>query len=412
MSGKTTDVLVIGAGSAGLYVADHLARQGLTVEIAEQMRAPARKFLLAGRGGLNITHSEAMPEFAERYREAKTFLEPFLQSFSPQTLRQWCHDLGSDTFVGTSGRVFPTAMKASPLLRALMQRLDKHGARLHSLHRWSGIDANGGFQFSRPDGAIVTLKARAVILALGGASWPRLGSDGGWQDILKARGIGIAPFRPANCGFHAPWSDVLKQSAAGAPLKRIAVRLDDKTVQGEAMISKSGLEGGAIYALSAEIRDQIEASGQATIHLDLRPDLPVETLETRLQKPRGKQSASSWLRKAAGLDKAAQSLLRESGPLPQHPSHLANLIKDCPVKLTAPYSIDRAISSAGGIHLDEVNEDLMLKKMPNVYAVGEMLDWEAPTGGYLLQACFSMAHHAANSIISTLREESETGASA
>ncbi|WP_150524759.1 TIGR03862 family flavoprotein [Roseibium sediminis] len=409
MDGKTTDVLVIGAGAAGLYAADLLSRHGLTVEIAEQMRAPARKFLLAGRGGLNITHSEALPEFVDRYREAKTFLEPLVQSFSPQTLRQWCQELGSETFVGSSGRVFPTAMKASPLLRALMQRLDKHGVRLHSLHRWSGIDANGGFQFTRPDGTNVTLKARAVVLALGGASWPRLGSDGSWQDILKARSIGMAPFRPANCGFHACWSDILKESVAGVPLKRIALRLDDKTVQGEALISKSGLEGGAIYALSAEIRDRIELDGSATISLDLKPDLTVDAVEKRLLKPRGKQSASSWLRKTVGLDKAAQSLLRESGPLPQQPSHLAKLIKGCPVKLTAPYSIDRAISSAGGIHLDEVNEDLMLKKLPNVYAVGEMLDWEAPTGGYLLQACFSMAHHAASNIIRTLQDGHETG---
>ena len=246
MTDKIADVLVLGAGAAGLYAADLLSRRGLTVEIAEQMRAPARKFLLAGRGGLNITHSEPLPDFVNRYREAKPFLEPYLQSFPPQTLRQWCHELGSETFVGSSGRVFPTAMKASPLLRALMQRLDRNGARLHSLHRWSGMDADGGFLFSRPDGTIVAIKARAVLLALGGASWPRLGSDGGWQDILKAQGISMAPFRPANCGFHSNWSDILKDSVAGAPLKRIAIRLDEKMVHGEALISRAGLEGGAI----------------------------------------------------------------------------------------------------------------------------------------------------------------------
>ncbi|EFO28518.1 hypothetical protein TRICHSKD4_6221 [Roseibium sp. TrichSKD4] len=402
MNDKTTDVLIIGAGAAGLYAADILSSRGLRVDIADRMRAPARKFLLAGRGGLNISHSEDLSSFLKRYREAEAFLAPHLHHFQPTALRDWCHSLGQATFVGSSGRVFPKAMKASPLLRALLQRLFSHNVALHSLHHWTGLGEKNACTFQLPDTATRTIEARAVLLALGGASWPRLGSDGSWQPILQSKGVSIAPFRPSNCGFNVEWSTFLKTNFAGTRLKRIALRLGEKRVLGEALISEQGIEGGAVYALSADIRKGIEQAGRATLHVDLRPDFDLETLTAKLTKPRGKQSFPSWLRKAAGLGKLQIALLRENGTLPDTPLDLAQLIKACPIPLTAPYSIDRAISSAGGVRLDELNENLMLKKLPAVYAVGEMLDWEAPTGGYLLQACYSMAHSAATSIIREL----------
>lgn len=398
MSDKLTDVLIIGAGAAGLYAADILSANGFSVDIADRMRAPARKFLLAGRGGLNITHSEELPNFLRKYREAEAFLAPHIHQFPPKALRDWCQTLGQETFVGSSGRVFPNAMKASPLLRALLQRLASRNVVLHSLHTWTGLAEKNACTFQLPDMTTRTIEARAVLLAVGGASWPRLGSDGGWQPILQSKGVSIAPFRPSNCGFNVEWSTFLKTNFAGAPLKRIELRLGEKRVLGEALISEQGIEGGAVYALSADIRKEIDQAGTATLHLDMRPDFDLETLTAKLTKPRGKQSFPSWLRKAAGLGKPQIALLRENGPLPDTPVALAQLIKACPIHLTTPYSIDRAISSAGGIRLDELDENLMLKKLPGVYAAGEMLDWEAPTGGYLLQACYSMAHSAAASI--------------
>ncbi|WP_417666423.1 NAD(P)/FAD-dependent oxidoreductase [Roseibium sp.] len=392
------DVLIIGAGPAGLMAADHLSEAGYCVAIVEQMPSPARKLLMAGRGGLNLTHSEALDRFIPRYREAASFLAPYIQAFPPDALRDWCHELGQETFVGSSGRVFPKAMKASPLLRALMERLGSRNVELFLRRRWTGFGPDRVLTFNDENGERVEMRARAVLLGLGGASWPKLGATGDWVDVLKHESIEISPIRPANCGFHVDWSDILKDRFAGAPLKGVVLSIGEKSVGGEAIISQKGLEGGVVYALSAEIRDVITASGSAEITLDLRPDSCLADLETRLSAPRRKQSASTFLRKSAGLSPVQIALLREAGPLPLEASALAARIKSLPLTMTAPYDINRAISTAGGISLDEVGSDLMLTKLPGVFVAGEMLDWEAPTGGYLLQACFATGLAAAKGI--------------
>lgn len=396
------DVLIVGAGPAGLYAADRLSAAGLRVEICERMRNPARKFLLAGRGGLNLTHGEPLDRFTARYRDAGPFLAPMIHRFPPDALRAWCAGLGQETFVGSSGRVFPKAMKASPLLRALLQRLSTQGVQLRTGLTWTGYDPDLGQAFTTPGGEIRHMTARAAILALGGASWPKLGSDGGWVPAIQAHGIAVHAFQPANCGFHVAWSEHLKSGFAGAPLKRIRLTVGDTAVSGEALVSEKGLEGGAVYALSAEIRAKILTAGGADILVDLRPERTVDEIADRLGAPRGKQSLSTYLRKRLRMSKVEQALLREAGPLPADSQSLARRIKALRLRCTAPYEIDRAISSAGGIALGEVRSDLMLKKLPGVYAIGEMLDWEAPTGGYLLQACFSMAYAASGAIVADL----------
>lgn len=389
------DLLILGAGPAGLYVADFAARSGLTVTVADRMPSPARKLLMAGRGGLNITHSEDLATFLSRYREAEPFLRPLIEAFPPDALRTWCGDLGVETFVGTSGRVFPTSMKASPLLRALLRRLDDNGVSLLPRHAFTGFSEDGEVLLAPEGESARPIPARAVLLALGGASWPKLGSNGSFAKFLQDKGIGIKAFRPANCGFLVDWSPFLKERFAGSPLKRIALTFGKSRVSGEAVLSEKGLEGGAVYALSAEIRNAIEKDGFADVLIDLRPALSLEEIEGRLSRPRGKQSAATYLKKTLKLNSQEQALLRECGPLPGDSRELAARIKAMPVRCTAPYAIDRAISSAGGIALDELDDKLMLKKLPGVFAAGEMLDWEAPTGGYLLQACFATAHRAA-----------------
>lgn len=366
--------------------------------ICDRMGAPARKFLLAGRGGLNLTHSEPLDDFLKRYREATPFLEPLIQEFPPKSLIEWCEALGQETFTGSSGRVFPKAMKASPLLRVWLKRLDGLGVELRLKTRWTGFDANGAPVVSTEGGDSRAIPAQAVLLALGGASWPRLGSDGSWSGILQARGIQLAPLVPSNCGFTADWTPYLQEKHAGSPLKRLRLTVGGHSVRGEAIITGAGLEGGALYALSAEVRQTIARDGHCTIHLDLRPELDAEKLTGKLSRPRKKASLATFLRKAAGLTPAEIALLREQGPLPESPDVLASLIKALPVRLTGHAPIERAISSAGGIRLDEVDEGLMLKKMPGVFAAGEMLDWEAPTGGYLLQASFATGLAAAKGI--------------
>jgi uncharacterized flavoprotein (TIGR03862 family) len=392
------DVLVVGAGPAGLMAADHLSALGYKVAVADRMPSPARKFLMAGRGGLNLTHSEPLPQFLARYREAGAFLKPSVETFTPDALRAWCLNLGQETFVGSSGRVFPKAMKASPLLRAWLNRLTEQEVELHRGMTWTGFGRAHRLAFQDKNGQPQQLAARSVLLALGGASWPRLGSDGGWVGLLAEKGVTVTPLRPANCGFQIAWSEQLKDRFAGTPLKSITLSLGDKSVTGEAMVSEQGLEGGAVYALSAEIRHQIEKTGEAIITLDMKPDLDIATLIDRLSAPRRKQTASTFLRKAARLSPVQISLLREAGPLPTGARELAGRIKSLPLKVLAPFNIERAISSAGGIRLDDVNDTMELKKLPGVFVAGEMLDWEAPTGGYLLQACFATGITAAKGI--------------
>jgi uncharacterized flavoprotein (TIGR03862 family) len=388
------DAAVIGAGPAGLMAAEQLALGGMRVIVFDGMGAPARKFLLAGRGGLNLTHSEALPDFLSRYGAAQPRLTPALEAFGPEQLRAWADDLGQPTFVGSSGRVFPVAMKASPLLRAWLRRLDALGVQLRLKHRWTGWDGEGRLSFDTADGPR-SIAARATVLALGGASWPRLGSDGSWSKLLAAKDIAIAPLRPANCGFVARWSALFADKYQGAPLKNVALSFGPRTVRGEAVITRDGIEGGAIYAISAVLRDAILAEGEARLSIALRPDLTTADLAARLAKPKGKQSLSTYLRKAAGLSPAGIGLLQEAAhgsgvALATLPAdQLAALINAVPVRLVATAPIAKAISTAGGIALGEIDADYMLRKLPGVFAAGEMLDWEAPTGGYLLTACFA-----------------------
>ncbi|WP_420335733.1 NAD(P)/FAD-dependent oxidoreductase [Roseibium sp.] len=397
------DVLVIGAGPAGLFAADQLAAAGLRVQIIDRMPSPARKFLMAGRGGLNITHSEPPDAFVGRYREAAPFLAPMIEIFPPEALIDWCHGLGQETFVGSSGRVFPVAMKASPLLRALLRRLEGRGVTLQSRISLAGLTGANTAIVQNENGETSEITARAILLALGGASWPKLGSTAAWVPLLEKHGVQVNPFQPANCGFEIAWSPFLKDKFSGSPLKRIGLILAGHRVLGEAILSEKGLEGGAVYALSAEIRDTISRLGSAEFEIDLRPAMPAEQLADKLARPRGKQTWSTFLKKTLKLKPSEIALLHENGPLPADPSSLADRIKRVTLTSAAPYPIDRAISSAGGIALDEVDEAMMLRKMPGVFAAGEILDWEAPTGGYLLQACFATAHCAAAGIETYLK---------
>ncbi|MBI5131385.1 MAG: TIGR03862 family flavoprotein [Rhodopseudomonas palustris] len=388
------DAAVIGAGPAGLMAAETLAQGGARVAVFDGMSSAARKFLLAGRGGLNLTHSEPLPEFLQRYGAAQARLTPAIEAFPPAALRAWADELGQPTFVGSSGRVFPVAMKASPLLRAWLRRLDGQGVRLQLRHRWTGWDDGGRLLFDTFDG-VHAIAARATVLALGGASWPKLGSDGHWTHVLAAQGVAIAPLLPANCGFTTAWSEVFIAKYQGAPLKNIALAFAGRSVRGEAIVTKGGLEGGAVYALSASLRDAILTDGAATLTIALRPDLSADELAARLGKPKGKQSLSTYLRKAAGLPPAGIGLLQEAAHrqglslAAMAPAELAALINAVPLRLTGIAPMARAISTAGGIALDEIDDSYMLRKLPGVFAAGEMLDWEAPTGGYLLTACFA-----------------------
>jgi uncharacterized flavoprotein (TIGR03862 family) len=388
------DAAVIGAGPAGLMAAEVLAQGGARVTVFDSMPSAGRKFLMAGRGGLNLTHSEPLPAFLARYREAGPKLQPAIASFAPDRLRAWSEKLGQKTFVGSSGRVFPESFKASPLLRAWLRRLDSQGVQFAFRHRWIGWQDRGALRFQVPEGERA-VEARVTILALGGASWPRLGSDGAWTELLAAKGIAISLLRPANCGFTVTWSDVFRNRFEGQPLKGAEFKFGDPAIRGEAIITRTGIEGGAIYALSAELRETIANSVEAKLSIALRPDLGTADLVKRLSAPRGKQSLSNFLRKAANLSPVAIGLLQEAAiasgeslsSLP--PAKLAALINAVSVRLTGVAPFARAISTAGGISFDELDGDYMLRKLPGVFAAGEMLDWEAPTGGYLLQASFS-----------------------
>jgi uncharacterized flavoprotein (TIGR03862 family) len=404
-------VAVIGAGPAGLMAAEVLARAGLEVTVFDRMTSVGRKFLLAGRGGLNITHSEDLPRFLARYGNGNPRLCAAIENFPPAATRAWCDDLGQKTFIGSSGRVFPNTFKSSPLLRAWLRRLADLGVHFRLRHRWIGWDAAGALMLETPEGAIA-VRPRACILALGGASWPKLGADGSWVGLLAAQGIDVAPLRPANCGFLVPWSDLFRDRFAGQPLKRIRLSSRGQTVRGEAMITRHGVEGGAIYALAATLRDAITADGEATLEVSLRPELPTAELQRRLEAPRGKQSWATFLRKATGLSPVAIGLLHEVYPgklAVLDAAALAGLIHALPLRLTGTAPIDRAISTAGGVSFAEIDDRFMLRRRPGVFVAGEMLDWEAPTGGYLLQACLATGVSAARGALQWLEDQgSET----
>lgn len=389
-------VHVIGAGPAGLMAAERLAQSGLSVVVHERMPSVGRKFLMAGRGGLNLTHSEPLDGFLNRYGLARGHAAGWLEAFSASDLVAWAEGLGQPTFVGSSGRVFPKAMKASPLLRAWLARLSALGVEIRLRSRWTGW-VGEALRFEMPDGERLETPA-AVILAMGGASWPRLGSDAAWTPWLEAAGAEVRPFRPANVGFNVVWSDILRDGFAGHPLKGISVTHQDRTVRGEAMIAAYGIEGGAIYALSAGLRDAVERDGQATLVIDLKPDLAADDLALRLARPRGKASLSNHLRKTVGLDAVGAALMREAGPLPTAPDELAARIKATTVTLSGVQGLERAISAAGGVRFDALDKHLMLTARPGVFVAGEMLDWEAPTGGYLLQASFASGVVAAQGV--------------
>jgi uncharacterized flavoprotein (TIGR03862 family) len=402
-----TMVAIIGAGPAGLMAAEVLAQGGADVTIYDAMPSAGRKFLMAGRGGLNLTHSEALPEFLARYGAAKSYLAPSIEAFPPDALRAWSEALGQPTFVGSSGRVFPESFKASPLLRAWLRRLDAMGVQLMLRHRWTGWDDDGRLSFQVPEGQRA-VDALATVLALGGASWPRLGSDGAWAKTLAARGVTVSPLWPANCGFTVAWSEIFQKRFEGHPLKGAALSFGPHTVRGEAMITRTGIEGGAVYALSAGLREAIVAGGDVTLLMDLRPDLDRNELIGRLSAPKGKQSVSNWLRKAAHLSPVGVGLLQEAAITSgvslsaMSPVSVAGMINAVPVQLNGIAPIARAISTAGGISFDELDVDFMLRKLPGVFAAGEMLDWEAPTGGYLLQASFATGARAGRGVLKWL----------
>jgi uncharacterized flavoprotein (TIGR03862 family) len=394
MTAFQNNAAVIGSGPAGLMAAEVLAQGGARVTVYDAMPSAGRKFLMAGRGGLNLTHSEALPQFLARYREATPHLQGAIQAVPPQALRQWSEALGQPTVVGSSGRVFPRGFKASPLLRAWLRRLDASGVQFALRHRWTGWDENGHLLFQTSDGPRA-IDARAAILALGGASWPRLGSDGAWVETLAARGVAISPLRPANCGFLVGWSEIFRDRFEGEPFKGIALTFGPHTIRGEAVVTRAGIEGGAVYALSAELREGIATSGDATLHVALRADLETGDLIRQLSTSRGKQSFSNFLRKAVRLSPVAIGLLQEAAMISGvalsslAPKNLAELINAVPIRLNGVAPIARAISTAGGISFDELEADFMIRRLPGTFAAGEMLDWEAPTGGYLLQASFA-----------------------
>ena len=390
---------IIGGGPAGLMAAEVLSQSGIVVDVYDAMPSIGRKFLLAGIGGLNITHSENFDTFCGRYGPERPFLQTSLDAFRPEDLRCWIHDLGVETFVGTSGRVFPKEMKAAPLLRAWLHRLRQHGVRFHARHRWQGWNTDGSLRINGPNGEIA-IKPDATILALGGASWPKLGSDATWVPLLNEQGIDISPLQSANCGFTVAWSEHLQNKFAGAPLKPIGIRFTDHRGQthqrlGECIVSQDGIEGSLIYALSRPLRDTLNTNGNATFYIDLLPDHSADRVLDTLCH-RGSKSLSSHLKSALGLSGIKTALLYEV----QNKEQLADLhtlaatIKAVPVTVTATRPIAEAISSAGGIRFDSVSDHFMLRGKPGVFVAGEMLDWEAPTGGYLLTACFATGRQA------------------
>jgi len=385
-------VAIIGGGPAGLMAAEVLSQAGVRVDLYDGMPSVGRKFLLAGVGGMNITHSEPYPAFLARYAERAPQIAPLLRGFDADALCRWIHELGIETFIGSSGRVFPTDMKAAPLLRAWLKRLRDSGVVIHTRHRWLGWDEHDALRIASPDGEI-TVKPDATLLALGGGSWSRLGSDGAWMLPLEQKGVGLAPLQPSNCGFEVQaWSELLVSKFAGAPLKNVAIGLNDDVPRlGECVITATGVEGSLIYALSAPIREAINTQGSATVHIDLLPGRPVDKLQAALSKPRGSRSMAKHLHSQVGIDGVKAALLREltDAATFADPALLARAIKALPLTLVKTRPLDEAISSAGGVTFEALDQRLMLKALPGVFCAGEMLDWEAPTGGYLLTGCFA-----------------------
>jgi hypothetical protein len=388
-------IAIIGGGPAGLMAAEAASAAGAEVDLYDAMATVGRKFLVAGKGGLNLTHSEPSEKFLTRYGTRRVQIEPLLASFGPDALRAWARGLGIDTFVGSSGRVFPKDLKAAPLLRAWLRRLRQADVRFHMRHRWYGWNEQGALRFATSEGDL-SAKADAVILALGGGSWPKLGSDGGWVPLLAGRGIHIAPLQPANCGFDVGWSEHFRTKFAGHPVKSVAIVMRNDTGaeswhQGEFVITETGVEGGVMYVVSARLRDEILVRGVATIRLDLAPDRDMARLTDDLSRQHGKRTMATHLRRQAHIEGVKAGLLREVVPKEDFadPARLAAAIKALPLRLVAPRPLEEAISTAGGVPFEVLDERLMIRALPGVFCVGEMLDWEAPTGGYLLTACFA-----------------------
>jgi len=403
-------LVVIGGGPAGLMAAEVARTAGIEVDLYEAKGSVGRKFLIAGKGGLNLTHSEPMPGFARRYRERERHIARWLHDFDAAALRDWARGLGVDTFVGSSGRVFPLDLKAAPLLRGWVRRLRDQGVRFHVHHRWLGWNNDGSLRFATPQGER-SVRADAAVLALGGGSWPQLGSDGAWQALLRGLGIEVAPL-PSNCGFDIGWSAHFCDRHAGAPLKPVIAHWHDlrgnsQSLQGECVITATGIEGSLIYAISADLRDTISRDGSARLHLDLAPGRELQRLHDALAKPRGSRSFSEHLRRQTGLDGVKAGLIHETLDKSRldDAQLVARTIKQLPLTLQRPRPLAETISSAGGVRLEAMDDALMLKTAPGKFCAGEMLDWEAPTGGYLLTACFASGYRAGKGAVDWLREK-------